>query len=49
MAARRSRTTRTDATRPGPTQKERPFQLAQAAVLVVFVAWGVLAGLRFHI
>jgi len=30
-----------------PTQKERPFQLAQAAVLVVFVAWGILAGLRF--
>jgi hypothetical protein len=32
-----------------PTQKERPFQLAQAAVLVVFVAWGILAGLRFHV
>ena len=32
-----------------PTQKERPFQLAQAAVLFVFVAWGVLAGLRFHV
>ena len=32
-----------------PTQKERPFQLAQAAVLIVFVAWGVLAGLRFHV
>jgi hypothetical protein len=31
-----------------PTQKERPFQLAQGAVLVVFVAWGILAGLRFH-
>jgi len=30
-----------------PTQKERPFQLAQGAVLVVFVAWGILAGLRF--
>ena len=32
-----------------PTQKERPFQLAQGAVLVVSVAWGVLAGLRFHV
>jgi len=32
-----------------PTQKERPFQLAQAAVLAVFVAWGILAGLRFHV
>ena len=32
-----------------PTQKERPFQLAQGAVLVVFVACGILAGLRFHI
>jgi hypothetical protein len=32
-----------------PTQKERPFQLAQAAVLVAFVAWGILAGLRFHV
>jgi len=31
-----------------PTQRERPFQLAQGAVLVVFVAWGILAGLRFH-
>ena len=31
-----------------PTQKERPFQLAQGAVLVVFVAWGILAGLRFE-
>ena len=30
-----------------PTQKERPFQLAQGALLVVFVAWGILAGLRF--
>jgi drug/metabolite transporter (DMT)-like permease len=30
-----------------PTQKERPFQIAQAAVLVGFVAWGILAGLRF--
>lgn len=32
-----------------PTQKEPPFQLAQAVVLVVFVAWGILAGLRFHV
>jgi len=32
-----------------PTQKERPFQLAQGCVLVVFVAWGILAGLRFHV
>jgi hypothetical protein len=32
-----------------PTQKERPFQLAQAAVLVGFVGWGILAGLRFHV
>jgi hypothetical protein len=32
-----------------PTQKERPFQLVQALVLVVFVAWGIFAGLRFHV
>jgi hypothetical protein len=32
-----------------PTQKEPPFQLAQGAVLIVFVAWGVFAGLRFHV
>lgn len=32
-----------------PTQKERPFQLAQGVVLVVFVAWGIFAGLRFHV
>ena len=32
-----------------PTQKERPFQLAQGAVLVVFVAWGILAGLKFQV
>jgi hypothetical protein len=32
-----------------PTQKERPFQLAQGAVLVLFVAWGIFAGLRFHL
>jgi hypothetical protein len=32
-----------------PTQKEPPFQLAQGSVLVVFVAWGILAGLRFHV
>ncbi|HEX4824318.1 MAG TPA: hypothetical protein VFV19_08380 [Candidatus Polarisedimenticolaceae bacterium] len=32
-----------------PTQKERPFQLTQAAVLFAFVAWGVLAALRFHV
>jgi hypothetical protein len=31
-----------------PTQRERPFQVAQGAVLVGFVAWGVFAGLRFH-
>ena len=30
-----------------PTQKERPFRLAQGAVLVAFVAWGIFAGLRF--
>lgn len=32
-----------------PTQRERPFQLAQGAVLAVFVAWGVLAGMRFNV
>ena len=32
-----------------PTQKERPFQLAQGAVLVMFVAWGILAGLKFYV
>ena len=32
-----------------PTQKESPFQLAQGAVLVVFIAWGIFAGLRFHV
>ena len=32
-----------------PTQKERPFQLAQGAVLIAFVAWGILAGLRFYV
>jgi hypothetical protein len=32
-----------------PTQKERPFQFAQASVLVVFAAWGILAGLKFHV
>ena len=31
-----------------PTQKERPFQLAQGGVLVVFVVWGLVAGLKFH-
>ena len=31
-----------------PTQKEPPFQLAQGVVLIVFVVWGVFAGLRFH-
>jgi hypothetical protein len=31
-----------------PTQTEKPFQLAQAAVLVAIVAWGILAGLLFH-
>jgi len=35
--------------RLAPTQRERPFQLAQGAVLVVHVAWGILAGLRFHV
>jgi len=30
-----------------PTQKEPPFKLAQGAVLVGFVALGILAGLRF--
>jgi len=35
--------------RLAPTQKEPPFQLAQAAVLIVFVAWGICAGLRFHV
>ena len=34
--------------RLAPTQKEPPFQVAQAAVLLVFVAWGIFAGLRFH-
>ena len=34
--------------RLAPTQTERPFQLAQAAVLIGFIAWGILAGLRFH-
>jgi len=32
-----------------PTQKEPPFQFAQGAVLVVFVAWGIFAGLKFHV
>jgi hypothetical protein len=35
--------------RLAPTQKEPPFQLAQGAVLVAFVAWGIFAGLRFHV
>jgi hypothetical protein len=35
--------------RLAPTQKEPPFQLAQGFVLVVFVVWGVYAGLRFHV
>ena len=35
--------------RLAPTQKEPPFQLAQGVVLVVFVVWGILAGLRFHV
>lgn len=35
--------------RLAPTQKEPPFQIAQGAVLVVFVAWGILTGVRFHV
>jgi hypothetical protein len=31
-----------------PTQKEPPFLIAQLAVLLVFVAIGILASLRFH-
>jgi hypothetical protein len=31
-----------------PTQSEPPFLIAQAAVLVIFVAFGILAVLRFH-
>lgn len=35
--------------RLAPTQKEPPFQIAQALVLIVFVGWGIVAGLRFHV
>jgi hypothetical protein len=35
--------------RLAPTQKEAPFQLAQGAVLVALAAWGIFAGLRFHV
>lgn len=31
-----------------PTQSEPPFAVAQAAVLLVFIALGVLAVIRFH-
>jgi hypothetical protein len=31
-----------------PAQSEPPFQLAQGAVLLAFVAWGWLAVRRFH-
>jgi hypothetical protein len=31
-----------------PTQKEPPFALAQLAVLIAFVALGILAATRFH-
>ena len=31
-----------------PTQKEPPFLAAQLAVLVAFLAIGILATLRFH-
>lgn len=34
--------------RLAPTQKEPPFQIAQALVLIAFVVWGIFAGLRFH-
>jgi hypothetical protein len=31
-----------------PTQSEPPFLVAQIAVLVIFVAFGILAVIRFH-
>jgi hypothetical protein len=31
-----------------PTQSEPPFLVAQVAVLVIFVALGILAAIRFH-
>jgi hypothetical protein len=31
-----------------PTQSEPPFLVAQIAVLVIFVALGILAAIRFH-
>jgi hypothetical protein len=31
-----------------PTQSEPPFVVAQAVVLLVFIALGVLAVIRFH-
>jgi hypothetical protein len=31
-----------------PTQSEPPFLVAQLAVLVIFVALGILAAIRFH-
>ena len=32
-----------------PTQKEPPFAITQGIVLVVFVALGILAGIKFHV
>ncbi len=31
-----------------PTQSEPPFLIAQVAVLVIFIALGILAAIRFH-
>ncbi|HKH68184.1 MAG TPA: hypothetical protein VKA75_12510, partial [Reyranella sp.] len=31
-----------------PTQSESPFLIAQLVVLVIFIALGVLAAMRFH-
>jgi hypothetical protein len=32
-----------------PTQKEPPFKLAQLAVLILFIALGTLAVIKFHV